>query len=140
MTDSTQISGPDETPVDRVRLQERVHQIGDRLFLLEEVPVQTPFTIDVLFDRLEEVTAEIERFAYVVDVSRVQRPDARTREKLKERVAKINPRIAHVGVVVGANAVIRAVARLTAFASGFRSFSFHASIDEATEACRRALQ
>jgi hypothetical protein len=139
MTDSTQISGPDETPVDPVRLQERIRRVEDRLFLWEEVPDQTPFTVDVLFDRLEELTAGLERFAYVVDVSQVHRPDARTRERLKQRAAKLNTRIAHVGVVVGGNAVIRAVARLMAFGIGFRSFSFHASIDEATEACRRAL-
>ncbi len=107
--------------------------------MLLEVPVQSPFTIDVLFDRLEELTVGLDRFAYVVDLSGVKRPDARTRERLRQRAGQINPRLAHVGIVVGANAVIRAVAKLAAFAIGFRSISFHGTIDEAMEACRRAL-
>jgi len=45
-----------------------------------------------------------------------------------------------VGVVVDANSVMRAVAKLAAFAIGFRSISFHSSVDEAVEACRRALR
>jgi len=70
----------------------------------------------------------------------VKRPDARVRERLRERVARINARLEHAALVVGSNAVIRAVAKLAAFSLGFRSFSFHASVDQAVEACRRALR
>jgi hypothetical protein len=107
--------------------------------MMVEVPVQTPFTLDVLFDRLEELADGLDRFAYVVDLSAVKRPDARVRERLRQRAAQINPRLVHVGLVVGGNTVIRAVAKLAAFSIGFRSFSFHRSVDEAVEACRRAL-
>jgi hypothetical protein len=127
-------------PDERDELRRRVQPIGDRLFLMVEVQHQTPFTVDVTFDRLEELAAGLERFAYVVDLTRVARPDARTRAQLRRRVAEINHRLAHVAVVVGANVVIRAVAKLAAFAIGFRSVSFHMTVDEATEACRRALQ
>jgi hypothetical protein len=141
MTDeSARRMGADASPSELAELRSRVWQIEDRLFCLAEVPIQTPFTIDVMFDRLEELAAGLDRFAYVVDLSMVKRPDARTREKLRQRIAKINPRLAHVAVVVGFNAVIRAVAKLAAFAIGLRSFSFHASVDDATEACRGALR
>ena len=128
------------TPVEVDELRARVSQLEDRLFMFDEVPVQTPFTLDVLFDRLEEMTAGLDRFAYVVDLSRVKRPNAQVRERLRHRVDRIRPRLAHVAVAVGGNAVIRAVAKLAAFAVGFRSFTIHASLDEAVEACRRALQ
>jgi hypothetical protein len=124
----------------RLEIQKRVWKVEDRLFMMVEVPVQTPFTLDVFFDRLEELAAGLDRFAYVVDLSGVRRPDARVREKLRQRVGKINHRLVHVGVVVGDNAVLRAVSKLAAFAVGFRSFSFHKSVDDAMEACRRALR
>ena len=125
---------------ERERLRGRVWQIEDRLFMLVEVPHQTPYTVDVLLDRLEELAAGLDRFAYVVDLTGVNRPDARTRERLRQRIGAINPRLAHVGLAVGANVVIRAVAKLAAFAIGFRSISFHMTVDEALEACRRALR
>jgi hypothetical protein len=140
MTSEAGAGGPEAEPDTRAALRRRVWKLEERLFVFEEVPVQTPFTIDVLFNRLEELALGIDRFAYVVDLSRVQRPDAPSRERLRQRVAEVNPRLAHVGVVVGANAVIRAVAKLAAFAIGFRSISFHTSMDEAVEACRRALR
>jgi len=140
MTIEARPYGSDTSPAERSELRGRVSKLDDRLFMMVEVPVQTPFTLDVLFDRLEELATGLDRFAYVVDLSGVKRPDARVREKLRQRVTQINPRLAHAGVVVGANAVIRAVAKLAAFAIGFRSISFHMSVDEAVEACRRALR
>jgi hypothetical protein len=133
---------PSEAPTaaDLAELRQRVTRIDERVFKFQEVPTQTPVTVDAMFDRLGELTTGLDRFAYVVDLAGVGRPDARTRARLKERILQINDRLAHVGVAVGANAVIRAVAKLVAFASGFRSFSFHDSVDEATEACRRALR
>jgi hypothetical protein len=140
MSDEAQPSTTDASPTDLAELRKHVWRIDDRLFMLQEVRTQTPFTVDVLFDRLEELAAGLERFASVVDLRTVQRPDARTRAKLKERIAKINPRLVHVGLALGSNVVMRAVAKLVTFAVGFRSFGFYESVDEATEACRRALR
>jgi len=132
--------GPDESPEIQVEIRNRVWRVEDRLFVMVEIPVQTPYTLDLFFDRLEELAAGLDRFAYAVDLIGVKRPDARVRERLRERVRQINPRLAHVGLVVEGNSVMRAVAKLAAFAIGFRSFSFHTSVDEALEACRRALR
>ena len=130
----------DSTFVELDELRARVSKLDDRLFMFDEVPVQTTLTVDVLFDRLEELTAGLDRFAYVVDLSRVKRPDARVRERLRHRVGRLRPRLEHVGLAVGGNAVIRAVAKVAALVIGLRSFTIHASIDEAVEACRRALE
>jgi|KBSMisStandDraft_5_1062788.scaffolds.fasta_scaffold988445_1 hypothetical protein len=140
MTIEARPYGPDASPDERVELRNRIWRIEDRLFMMVEVPVQTPFTLDVFFDRLDELAAGLDRFAYVVNLAGVKRPDASARARLRERVQRINSRLLHVGVVVDANSVMRAVAKLAAFAIGFRSISFHSSVDEAVEACRRALR
>jgi len=132
--------GTDAFVDEREALRHRVCKVEDRLFLMEEVPIQSPFTIDVMFDRLEELSTGLNQFAYAVDLTGVQRPDAPTRQRLHERVMRINSRLAHVGVAVGLNVVIRAVVRLAAFAIGFRSVTFHMTVEEALEACRRALR
>ena len=121
-------------------LRARVWKVEDRLFVYDEVPVQSLFTLDLLFDRLEELAAGLDRFAYVVDLRGVKRPGAEVRERLKQRVDRLNPRLAHVAAVVGNNVVIRAVAKLAAFAIGFRSFTSNVSVEDGLEACRRALR
>ena len=131
--------GPDATADEIEALRARVWKAEDRLFVYDEVPIQTLFTLDLLFDRLEELATGLDRFAYVVDLSGVKRPGAEVRERLKERVQRLNPRLAHVAIVVGNNIVIRAVAKLAAFATGFRSFTSNVSVEDGLEACRRAL-
>lgn len=132
--------GPESAPAELDALRARVRKVADRLFLYEEVPVQTTFALDVMFDCLEELAAGLDRFAYVVDLRGVKRPGAEVRERLKQRVKRLNPRLAHVGLVLGRNDVVmRAVAKLAAFAIGFRSFTSHSSVEDALEACRREL-
>ena len=140
MTIEARPYGSEASPSERRELRDRVCKLEDRLFIMVEVPVQTPFTLDMMFDRLEELAEGLDKFAYIVELSGVKRPNARVRERLRERVARVNSRLVHAGLVVGGNAVIRAVAKLAAFSLGFRSFSFHSSVDEAVEACRRALR
>jgi hypothetical protein len=140
MSDEAQPAATPELSADLDQLRRRVSRIDDRLFLMRQVPTQTPFTAEVLFDRLEELSAGLDRFAYVVDLTEAKRPDAPTRELLKRRIFRINERLAHVGLVVSTNVVMRALAKLVVFAGGVRSFSFHESVDDATEACRRALR
>ena len=43
----------DSTSAEQDELRTRVWKLEDRLFMFDEVPVQTPFTLDVMFDRLE---------------------------------------------------------------------------------------
>ena len=140
MTIEARPYGPETAPAERQELRERAWRLEDGLFMIREVPIQTPYTLDLLFDRLEELAVGLDRFAYVADLSGVQRPDAPARERLRQRVARINPRLAHVAIVIGANAVMRAVAKMAAYAIGFRSISFHSSVEDAVEACRRALR
>jgi hypothetical protein len=140
MSDEAQPTVSSELPADLDQLRRRVSRIDDRLFLLRQVPIQTPLTVEVLFNRLEELAAGLDRFAYVVDLTEARRPDAPTRDLLKQRIHRINERLVHVGLVVGSNAVMRALAKLVVFAGGARSFSFHESIDDAIQACRRALR
>src|SRR5262245_26411123 len=132
--------GPDATPAELEALRARVRKVGDRLFLWEELPIQSAFTQDLLFAHLEQLAAGLDRFAYVVDLRGVKRPGAEVRERLKHWVKRLNPRLEHVGLVLGTNDVVmRAVAKLAAFAIGFRSFTFHSSVEDALEACRREL-
>ena len=93
-------------PEMRAELRKRVTRVEgeDRLFMLVEVPVQTPFTLDVLFDRLEELTAGLDRFAYVVDLSGVRRPDA---EIVREVIGMVRDRIGPVAFFKSALVVPR---------------------------------
>ena len=102
--------------------------------------MQSPFSITLMFDRLEALAAGWERFAYVVDLTEAGRPDPETRAALKERVLRISPRVAHVSIVVGGNLLMRAMARLVAYSMGLHSVGVHVTRAEAIEEVGRAME
>jgi hypothetical protein len=131
--------GPDSTPEERDAISDRVSRIDERVLLLREVPVQSPFSINLMFDRLEALARDWDRFSYVVDLAEARRPDAETRAALKERVLRVSPRVAHVAIVVGGNLLMRAMARLFAYGLGFTSVGIHVRRGEAIEEAGRAM-
>jgi hypothetical protein len=131
--------GPDSTPVETQAIERRVSVVADRLLLLHEIPVQSPFSIDVMFDRIEALARDWPRFAYVADLTAAKRPDPETRARLKHRVTRIQPRLIHVAIVVGSNLIMQAMARLFAHSMGLVSVSIHATRDGAIERATRDL-
>jgi hypothetical protein len=125
--------GPESSLDERNAIADRVSVINDRLLLLREVPVQSAFSVNLMFDRMETLAHDWERFAYVVDLTEAKRPDPETRVALKQRVLGLSSRISHVAIVVGNNRIMRAMARLFAHGMGLVSVSVHATCAEAIE-------
>ena len=61
--------GPDSTREESEAIADRVSCIDERVLLMREMPVQSPFSINVMFDRLESLAGGWNRFSYVVDLS-----------------------------------------------------------------------
>jgi hypothetical protein len=132
--------GPDATPEELRAIADRVSVVDDRILLLREMPIQSRFSVHLMYDRIETLAQDWDRFAYIVDLTEAKRPNPETRAALKERSLRINHRISHVAIVVGPNELMRIMARLFAYGMGLASVSVHATSAEAIERARRALE
>jgi hypothetical protein len=131
--------GPDATREESEAISDRVSVLDQRILFLHELPVQSAFSVNLMFDRIESLARDWARFAYVVDLTEAKRPDPETRATLKARALVINPRVAHVAIAVGDNLLMRAMARLFAYGMGLSSVSIHATRTEAIEETRRVM-
>jgi hypothetical protein len=131
--------GPESTREECEAIAGRVSVIDERILLLQELSIQSPFSVNLMFDQMEHLARDWGRFAYVVDLTEAKRPDAETRAVLKTRVLRLIPRVAHVAVAVGDNLLMRAMARLFAYGMGLASVGVHATRAEAIEEARRAM-
>ena len=131
--------GPGATREESEAIADRVSIVGERVLLIHELPVQTPFSVDLMFDRIERLARAWDRFSYVVDLTEAKRPAPETRAALKTRVLRLLPRITHVAVAVGDNLLMRAMARLFAYGMGLPSVGIHATRAEAIEEARRVM-
>ena len=91
-------SGPPSFELESTRseshaIADRVTVIGERTLLMREISVQSPSSVSAMFDRLETLSRDWERFSYVVDLTEAKRPGPETRAALKERVRRVSPRV-----------------------------------------------
>jgi hypothetical protein len=131
--------GPESTREETAAIADRVSIVDEGILLLHEIPAQSPFSVNVMFDRFETLARDWDRFAYVVDLTEAKRPDPETRAVLKERVLRVKLRVTHVAVAVGNNLLMRAMARLFAYGMGLASVGIHATRAEAIEEARRVM-
>jgi len=131
--------GPESTHEEREAIADRASVVDDRILLINEIAVQSPFSVKVMFDRFQSLARDWDRFAYVVDLTDAKRPDPETRAALKAQILGISPRVTHLAVAVGDNQLMRAMARLFAYGMGVTNVSIHATRAEAIEEARRAM-
>ena len=131
--------GPDASPDEIDAIASRVSVLEDRILLIHEIPTQSPFSINLMFDRVEDLADGWSRFSYVADLTEARRPNPETRAALKARVRSLGPRLNHVAIAVGNNLLIRAMARLFAHGMGLSSLSVHATRAEAIEGARSEM-
>jgi hypothetical protein len=132
--------GPDLTPDERAAIAARVSIAQPGVVLYREMRVVSPASLTVMFDALDALIATFAgSFTHVLELSATRRPDAASRATLRKRVAQFQPRVRHVCVVLGGDVVMNAIARLVSYSLGFRSVTFHDSLEDAmAEAVRVA--
>jgi len=131
--------GPESTREEREAIADRVSVVDDRILFIHELSVQSPFSVQLIFDRFRALAQDWDRFAYVVDLTEAKRPDPETRAALKAQTLGVSSRVTHLAVVVGNNLIMRAMARLFAYGMGLTNVSTHATRAEAIEEARRAM-
>lgn len=126
------------TEQEREALRQRVQRLDDDTLFYEEVPVPSPFQVELMFARLRELTVDLPRFYYVVDLRVAERPSAELRELLKQGFHEFKHRIVHASVFTGKNFMLNVAVKFVFNGFGFRSFSVHKTREEAMAAIEKA--
>ena len=123
--------GPASSSEEIAALRRRISWIADDVMLFHEIPIQTPFSLGLLFDQVECLAATRDRFHYLIDLTEARRPSAETRMLIKERTRRFRPKLDRVAIVVGGNIVIRAMARIVARGIGLPPVTIHSTRQKA---------
>ena len=83
--------GPGATREESEAIANRVSVVDGRILFLHEMAVQSAFSVNLMFDRIESLARDWDRFAYIVDLTEAKRPDPETRAALKAARARHQP-------------------------------------------------
>ena len=91
-------------------LRARVSVPGANIVLINELPVASPLSITVMWDRIDEITKPWSRFVVAANLSDTARPNTQSRHELTRRIAAHKGKLIRLVAATGNNAVIRAAA------------------------------
>lgn len=114
--------GPDSSPAEIQAIEARLSLIRPDVVMYREVPVPSAFQIGVFQAQIQRLTAGLEGYALIMDLSQARPPGKPVREALRGFFAA-QPRLRRVAVFTGGNFLINGVARLLLRSSGVRDLT-----------------
>ncbi len=130
------------TPEEIALLEERVKLLEEGIIYYHEVPVQCPFSVNVLFDKVQRLAENINsrQCGLIIDVSDADHPNAPTRKVINQRFARICNIIPHVAFITGKNAIMNTAIRFVLFGTNLKSYSVDNDVESALMSTKKKLQ
>lgn len=124
---------------------EEIQSIKDCIYIYEpgiiywyETPCITEFSIAMMSEKVEEISKGLEKYAFLIDLTRAHRPNAEARMNLKKMFA--SPKLTFVVVFTEKNMLLNMAAKFVLSSTvGEKKFLVVKKKEEAIEAARKAL-
>jgi len=124
-------------------LRQRVSVLEPRILLMREVDAGTPATLDAMGETIIELTASLDDYGLVVDLSEAQgtltADYRRYIPEFFERLRARSARLRHIAVVFEANPVVRIATKFLVARMTEIPFSVHKTRSLAQDAVRAAI-
>lgn len=128
--------GPESTEAERQAIKDRVTVYRENILLIKPIPVQTPFSIELYYQRIKELTVTMPSHCLLVDLSESRPPDAASRAKAQENLKNYTP--SHVALFNAKNPFFKIAMQFIFSVVGVHKQSMHQTFEQALEAVERA--
>ena len=127
--------GEDSTEEEREAIAERVSVYSDGLIAVRQMPSPTPFSLDLMWDRIREITKDMSSYSMMIDLSETSKPSDEVRTHLKKLFATISPD--HVAAFTERNPILTKAASVIFGKLGLKSYSVHRTRADALAELRK---
>ena len=115
-------------------LKLRVTLEEGNIVLFKEAPIQTAFSVTVLFDQIASIAEPMEEYSLLIDLTEANRPGAKARKVLNERLCNLGSNLKHVAYFTGKNFIINTAIKFVMYGTGSDSYSVHTKKEDALKA------
>jgi len=129
----------DSTEEEIEALRARVTILEDKIVLLKEIPVVTPFSIDTLFAKMKEISSSFDACGFLIDLTDTGMPDAISRRQLNSQFKLALSNVKHVSFVTGKNFIINTAARFVMHQTNLKSYSVNKTLEEGVLEIKKVL-
>lgn len=131
--------GPGSTPAEIAAIKQRIYQLEPGIYIWHEIPIQSIFTVQLHADTLNELTAGLESFKYVVDLRDAQPPSQEVRAHIIRVCNEDMPRCKAIAVWTGRNFLANVFSKfiIAAFMGLKKHCTLHKTLEDAVHALRK---
>lgn len=118
-------------------IRNRVSILEEGIILLNEIPIVSPFSINLVFDQMKIFAKTIERCAYLIDITKTEIPNAETRRVINAEFQSTLSNVKHVSFVTGKNFIINTAARFVMYQTNLNSFTIDKTREKGIESINK---
>jgi hypothetical protein len=132
--------GPDSTPDEIAAIKSRVYQLEPSIYIWHEVPMCSVFTSRLHGQVLNELTAGLPSYSYIVDLREAKPPAQEVRAALVKMYNQEMPRCSAIAVWTGRNFLLNVAAKfvLAGFIGLKKRCTLHSTFEDALATLRDA--
>jgi hypothetical protein len=127
--------GEDSSDEEREAIADRVSVYSDGLIAVRQMPVPTPFSLDLMWDRIREIVQDMPSYSMMIDLSETSKPSDEVRAHLKKLFGTISPD--HVAAFTERNPILTKAASVIFGKLGLKSYSVHRTRADALAELRK---
>jgi len=125
---------------------EEIEAIKNNVFIYDkdiiyykEMPIISPFSINVAFDEMERLSEQMVKHGILIDLRDSQKPNVPTRRVINARFSKICESVEHVAFCTGRNILINAAVRFVMYQTKLNSFSIHKTVEASVQVIKEKV-
>lgn len=127
------------SPKDLEILKSRVFIYEPGIVYFKEIPIQSPFSINLHLNLVEELGKQFDKWAFLVDLREAQRPNAATRRLLIQKFEKTASNAVHVSFYTK-GILLHTAIRFVMFGLDTKSYSVNDTFEDALTAAQASLK
>ena len=120
-------------------IKNRVYLHNNQIIYYKEVPITTPFTTNLMFDKIDELANKMGPCGLIFDISTCEKPDSVARRSLNNHIKKLPDNIHQAAFIIKDNILIKTAAKFVMFQSNLKSYSINTTLEEAELSINKIL-
>ncbi len=120
-------------------LRNRISIFDDQIIVLNDIPVLSPFALEVMMGEVSRKGRTLGAYGLIVDARKSSRPNSECRRKINELFDSLSNEITHISFCSGKNKFINTAAKFIMFQNTLKSFSFSSTMEEAVDDIKKVM-
>ncbi|MBT3585832.1 MAG: hypothetical protein HN509_13080 [Halobacteriovoraceae bacterium] len=120
----------DSTPEEIKLLRERVTKLKSGILYYQEAPTISLFQLDIMWGKVQELSLDLPKFDFIIDLTGIERPNAEIRDHIKKKLLAYKSRFDQIYIVYGKDRLLLFTVKFIMHYTGLENVNLKPTMEE----------